>query len=136
MGSFEVILLDTHVWIWYLSNPELLSRPALAAVEAAKKDGRVHVSCISTWELFILVKKGRLVLTQDETAWVRRAEGLPFLTFVPVDNEIARLSVQLPAPLHEDPADRIIVATARSMGLTLITKDERLLNYSHIASVW
>jgi PIN domain nuclease of toxin-antitoxin system len=131
-----MILLDTHVLIWYLSNPELLSPPALEAVEAARNDGRVHVSCISTWEFFILVKKGRLVLNQDETSWMRRAEGLPFLTFVPVDNEIARLSVQLPAPLHEDPADRLIAATARSLGLTLITKDERLLNYSHIASLW
>jgi PIN domain nuclease of toxin-antitoxin system len=106
------------------------------AVEAAKAEGRIHVSCISTWEFFLLVKRGRLVLTQDETSWVRRAEGLPFLTFVPVDNEIARLSVGLPPPLHEDPADRIIAATARSLGLTLITKDERLLNYGHIASLW
>jgi len=131
-----MILLDTHAWIWYLSNPELLSDRAREAVDAAKKDGGIHVSCISTWELFLLVKKGRLVLTQDETAWVHRAEGLSFLKFVPVDNEIARLSVQLPPPLHDDPVDRIIAATARALGLTLITKDERLLNYSHIASLW
>jgi PIN domain nuclease of toxin-antitoxin system len=131
-----MILLDTHAWIWYLSNPELLSDRAREAVDAAKKDGGIHVSCISTWELFLLVKKGRLVLTQDETAWVHRAEGLSFLKFVPVDNEIVRLSVQLPPPLHDDPADRIIAATARALGLTLITKDERLLNYSHIASLW
>lgn len=136
MGSSQMILLDTHAWIWYLSNPELLSERAREAVEAAKKDGGIHVSCISTWELFLLVKRGRLVLTQDETAWVHRAEGLSFLKFVPVDNEIARLSVQLPSPLHEDPADRIIAATARALGLTLITKDERLLAYRHIASLW
>jgi PIN domain nuclease of toxin-antitoxin system len=131
-----VILLDTHAWIWYLSNPELLSARAREAVDAAKKDGGIHVSCISAWELFLLIKKGWLVLSQDETTWVRRAEGLPFLTFVPVDNEIARLSVQLPPPLGDDPADRIIAATARALGLKLITKDERLLNYDHVASLW
>jgi PIN domain nuclease of toxin-antitoxin system len=130
------MLLDTHAWIWYLSNPELLSARALEAADSARSQGRLYVSCISTWEFFLLVKKGRLVLNQDETAWIRRAEGLPFLEFVPVDNEIARLAVQLPEPLHEDPADRIIAATARSLGLTLITKDERLLGYGHIASLW
>lgn len=131
-----MILLDTHAWIWYLSNPELLSPRAREAIDASKKDGSIHVSCISTWEFFLLVKKGRLVLSQDETTWVHRAERLPFLTFVPVDNDITRLSVQLPPPLQDDPADRIIAATARALGLTLITKDERLLNYGHISSLW
>ena len=131
-----MILLDTHAWIWYLSNPELLSPRAREAIDASKKDRGIHVSCISTWEFFLLVKKGRLVLSQDETTWVHQAERLPFLTFIPVDNDITRLSVQLPPPLQDDPADRIIAATARALGLTFITKDERLLNYGHISSLW
>ena len=136
MGSSPLILLDTHTWIWYLSNPELLSERVLETVEAARKSGKIHISCISTWEFFLLIRKGRLVLNQDEVSWMRRAESLSFLEFVPVDNEISRLAVQLPEPLHQDPADRIIAATARSLGATLLTKDERLLGYPHIASLW
>ena len=83
----------------------------------------------------MLVQKKRLILSVDETVWIRQAEGLKFFRFIPVDNEIARLSVQLP-DIHPDPADRIILATARILGATLITKDERLWNYPHVTSLW
>lgn len=129
-----MILLDTHAWIWYLSSPDLLSPAALKAIEAARQKGKIYISCISTWEFFLLIKKGRLNLTVDEVAWIRRAEQLPFLEFVPIDNEICRLAVHLPE-LHLDPADRIIVATCQLIGATLVTKDERLLLYPHISTI-
>ncbi len=83
----------------------------------------------------MLIQKKRLMLSVDETVWMRRVEQLKYFQFVPVDNEIAKLAVYLP-DLHPDPADRIIAATARILGATLITRDDHLLSYPHIATVW
>lgn len=130
-----MILLDTHVWIWYLSNPTYLSEKAFQVIEEARRKEGIFISCISTWEFFMLVQKKRLVLSVDEVTWIRQVERLTFFRFIPIDNDIARLSVQLP-DLHPDPADRIILATARILGSTLVTKDERLLNYPHVATLW
>lgn len=68
--------------------------------------------------------------------WVARAAGLPFLHFVPVDNQIALRSIELPGDLHDDPADRLIVATALGLGLPLVTKDRRLHDYPHLRTIW
>lgn len=114
-----MIVLDTHAWVWWISAPERLSRRGREAIDGSMGDASVCVSAISCWEVALLVKKGRLELTMDPSDWISRCEALPFLRFVPVDNHIALRSVQLPAPLHEDPADRIIVATAQSLGRLL-----------------
>lgn len=131
-----MIVLDTHTWIWFISNPELLSKRAKAAVNAAVKDKSILLSSISAWELALLVAKKRLKLTIDVTDWIAKSESLPFIQFVPVTNSIAVKSVNLPLPLHPDPADRIIIATALSMGAPLVTKDKKLLNYSMINTIW
>ena len=96
----------------------------------------VHVSSISTWEVALLVRRGRLELSMDVADWVAKSEALPFLRFVPVDNGIALRPVLLPAPLHNDPADRIIIATALQLGATLITKDDKLRAYPHVPTAW
>jgi PIN domain nuclease of toxin-antitoxin system len=72
----------------------------------------------------------------DVAEWVDRAASLPFLRFVPVDNQIALSAVHLAAPLHDDPADRIIVATALSLRATLVTRDRRLRRYRGVKSLW
>ena len=84
----------------------------------------------------MLVKKGRLELRMDVEEWVAKSEALPFLHFVPMDNRIAVLSNQLAEGLHEDPADRIITATALVMGATLITRDQRLRDYPRVETLW
>jgi PIN domain nuclease of toxin-antitoxin system len=99
-------------------------------------DASICISSISCWEVALLVKKGRLELTMDPGDWIARSESLPYLCFVPVDNHIAQRSVALPAPLHQDPADRIIVATALSLGAELVTRDRRLHRYRHVPTVW
>ena len=106
-----MIVLDTHTWIWFISNPELLSKRANAVVNAGVKDKSILLSSISAWELALLVAKKRLKLTIDVTDWIAKSESLPFIQFVPVTNSIAVKSVNLPLPLHPDPADRIIIAT-------------------------
>jgi PIN domain nuclease of toxin-antitoxin system len=90
----------------------------------------------STWEVAILVSRGRLKLTMSPGDWVAASEALPFFDFVPVSNSIALKSVQLPGDLHNDPADRIIIATAVSLGAVLVTKDEKIRNYPHVKTAW
>ena len=131
-----MIVLDTHVWLWWISNPENLSSAANQAIDQAITESTIVISSISTWEVALLVDKGRLKLSIDVRDWVRKTESLPFVRFVPVDNTISLRSVTLPGQFHSDPADRIITATAITMGLPLITKDEKIIKYPHIQTIW
>ena len=131
-----MIVLDTHAWIWWVSNPEFLSENAKQIIDEAVANRNVLISTISTWEVAMLVSRGRLKLTMPPDDWVAASEALPFFDFVPVSNSIALKSVQLPGVLHNDPADRIIIATAISLGAALVTKDEKIRNYEHVKTVW
>jgi len=131
-----MIVLDTHVWVLFVSNPELLSKRAKRSLDAAMEEKGILISSISAWEVALLVAKKRLRLTLGVTDWIAKSEALPFITFIPVDNSIAIKSVNLPQPLHSDPADRIIIATAISMGAPLVTKDEKILKYPHVQTIW
>jgi PIN domain nuclease of toxin-antitoxin system len=131
-----MVLLDTHVWLWWLSSPELLSARARAAVDgAAAKDG-VLISAISTWEVSLLVQNGRLRLALPVEDWIAHSEALPFIHFVPVDSAIAVRAVNFPDPCHSDPADRMIAATALLRGVPLVSKDDRLHALPSIKCVW
>ena len=131
-----MIVLDTHAWIWFTSKPDVLSKKAQKAVDAAVKEKNVLVSSISVWEVALLVNKKRLKLSMDVTDWIAKSENLPFIQFIPVSNSIAVKSVNLPQPLHPDPADRIIIATALSIGAPLVTKDKKISDYAPIKTIW
>jgi len=131
-----VILLDTHVWLWWVSSPELLSSTAQHAIEEARKEGGVRVSSISTWEVALLVKRGRLRLSLPVEDWIARNEASSLLRFVPVDNAVATRSVNLPARLHPDPADRVIAATALLLGCPLVTQDNKLRDFAPLRTTW
>jgi PIN domain nuclease of toxin-antitoxin system len=131
-----MILLDTHTWIWFLSNPEMLSQRAAQTISGAVSKRSVCISSISVWEVTLLVEKQRLALSLDLEDWLAKAQALPSVSFIPIDNEIAYRSVRLPLPLHNDPADRMIIATAMKLDATVVTKDEKILNYPHIKSIW
>ncbi len=131
-----MIVLDTHAWIWFTSKPEALSKKAQKAVDAAVKEKNVLVSSISVWEVALLVNKKRLKLSMDVTDWIAKSENLPFIQFIPVSNSIAVKSVNLPQPLHPDPADRIIIATALSIGAPLVTKDKKISDYAPVKTIW
>ena len=131
-----MIVLDTHTWIWFISKPEVLSKRAKKAVSAAVMEKSVLISSISAWEVALLVIKKRLTLSLDVTDWIAKSEGLPFIQFIEISNAIAIKSVNLPQPLHPDPADRIIIATALSVGVPLVTKDKKLLNYPYVKTIW
>jgi PIN domain nuclease of toxin-antitoxin system len=119
-----------------VSRTTTLSQAAAEAITRAAEAERVYVSSISCWEVALLVRRGRLQLTQPVDAWIAHSEELPFLTFVPVDNAIARRSVDLPGELHADPADRMIVATALTLGAPLVTRDDKLWRYPFVETIW
>ena len=133
-----MIVLDTHVLVWWVSGAaEKLSKPAAAALGKARgKEASVFVSAISAWEIAVLIQKGRLVLSMDVEEWLSHAASLPELRFLPVDRHTAVQSVRLPGDFHSDPADRLIVATARRLNLPLVTADERIRNYQQVKSIW
>ena len=133
------ILLDTHYWIWLqFGTRQRLTADLLKAIDDAAKRGALLLSAISVWELGLLASKGRLDLDLPCEQWVQRALSTPGLSLAPLTPEIALASSFLPEPFHGDPADRIIVATARSLGARLVTRDSRILEYSrkrHVATL-
>lgn len=129
-----LVLLDTHTWIWWVVSPRFLSERAAAAIDESEGLG---ISPISCWEIGMLVAKRKLGLDRDVTAWVKRALSRPGITIVPLDPRIgldAALLDQRTFP--SDPADRMIYATARSIGATLITKDQRLRDFDPRGTLW
>lgn len=130
-----MIVLDTHIWIWYIDSPDILSPNALQAIEKAKQNDSVYISSISSWEIYMLEKKGRLKFKIPASLWIKKCERQSFFRFVPVDNDIARLAVDLNELLHSDPADCIIIATARSLGAPLVTQDEKILSYDNLETI-
>jgi len=131
-----MIVLDTHVWVWFISNPKLLSKAAKKAIDVSMEQKAIFISSISAWEVALLAAKKRLKLTMDVTDWITKSERLPFLQFIPVDNSVAVKSVNLPQPLHKDPADRLIIATAITIAAPVVTKDEKLWDYPHVKTIW
>jgi len=82
-----VIILDTHTWVWWVSNPEKLSAPARERIEKAVINKDIFISSISAWEAAMLTARGRLKLTMDVRDWIAKSEALPFLRFIPVTNQ-------------------------------------------------
>ena len=124
------LLLDTHYWIWMqLGEASHFTERMLTAIRQAAASGSLLVSAISVWELGMLEAKGRIRLKPSCEEWVKEALATPGLGLAPITPEIALESSRLPGPFHGDPADRIIVATARRMGAQLMTRDQKLIQY-------
>ncbi len=125
----SLVLIDTHVWVWLLNGDQKLNPKALKAIERSLSAESVLLSAISPWEVAMLVSKGRLTLDRDVGEWVQTATSLSGIRIEPITPEIAVASTRLPDVLHSDPADRLIVATARHLGALLITDDQKLIDY-------
>jgi PIN domain nuclease of toxin-antitoxin system len=123
------LLLDTHVLVWLIEGNERLAPAVRAAIDEAASHHLLFVSAITPWEIALLVAKSRLTLTSDVQVWVDAALSLPGVRLQPLLPEIAVGSTRLPWEMHADPADRILVATARHIGATLVTADAQLLRY-------
>ncbi len=130
------LVLDTHVWLWWLlGQPELSAteRDALDAMAAAGTPP--GVSAISLWEAQMLVSKGRLELDGPLTHWLPTAAAIETVTVLPISVGVVLALDALPATFHGDPADRIIVATARASGLPLATRDSNIRR-SRTVKLW
>ena len=126
-------LLDTNAWIRLILAPEQLSERARALLTRPDITP-LAVSAISVFELTLKVRKGKIDLRLPSDQWLDLALNPNLITVIPIDAEIARAANSLPEPFHQDPADRLIVATARLRNLTLITGDEKILQYAHLQS--
>lgn len=125
----EPILLDTHAAIWVSSDIALRPEGHEALLSAAAAS-QVYISPISAWEVATLVAKGRIVLTMSVRTWFLRLIGLEGALLAEMPPEVLIDSVSLPGSPPNDPADRILAATAREYGLTLVTRDQGLLDYA------
>ena len=123
----SALLLDTHALVWLMNNNPKLGSKAKDGIRRAYRQNCAWISAITPWEIGLLVGKNRLNLGKDVLVWVRQALEIPGVQFAPLDLEIAVASTRPPFEMHSDPADRILVATARHLGATLVTADGALL---------
>ncbi len=131
-----MILLDTHALVWYLDDPQNLSRRAEETISAGFRGEGAAISDITLWEIAMLVQKGRLTFARDVEEWLADLNTLPNFRKYRISSTVAALSTRLPDGFHGDPADRLIVATALDLGVPLVTRDGRIRAYPYIEAVW
>jgi PIN domain nuclease of toxin-antitoxin system len=136
MGREPVIVLDTHVLIWWLTDASKLSPPAKKAIAAAARDNALAISSISLFEIATLVRRERLRLAIDLSRWLGALLSLPQLNIEPISTEIAWTAGAYAVGVPGDPADRIIVATAQALGASLVTADDGLRAGAPIDTIW
>ena len=133
-----MIVLDTHALVWWVNGDSELSASAKKAIakEVDGENGLILVSCISSWEISLLIQKGRLTLATNVDDWLATVAEIDGVRFVPIDNDIAIQSTRLPGEFHLDPADRMIVALARHVSAPLVTADTKIRSYKHVRTIW
>jgi PIN domain nuclease of toxin-antitoxin system len=126
-----VILLDTHIWRWWVGGDSRFTPAHRAAIDSPEGAER-GISAISCWEIAKAVETGHLALSKPVDEWMDEALRHPGVTLLPLTPEISIESTRLPAPIHKDPGDQLIIATARVLKIRLLTADERILAYAHV----
>ena len=129
-----MILLDTHIWIWFADESNQLTKQHRHAIEHQRADG-LGVSAISCWEIAKLVEYNRLELACPIEEWMEVATTLSDIQLIELTPQIATASTKLLGNFHRNPADQIIVATARVYNLELLTIDERILEYDYVRTM-
>ena len=129
-------LLDTHAWVWWVTEDKRLSAAARRAIERSQGRGDLSLSLISVWEVAKKVEQAQLVLDRPVDQWLDSALAWPRLHLVELTRPILVESCRLPPPFHGDPADQILVATARDRDAAIVTKDQNIRAYAHVRTVW
>jgi PIN domain nuclease of toxin-antitoxin system len=131
-----VIVLDTHALLWWLGAPKLLSGAAARALRKISPDRPAIASAISAFEITTAVRRGRLALALPVEQWLGDASQLPELRFEPVTADIAALAGRFGDELPDDPGDRLIVATALTLALPLLSADRKLQAVTGLKTIW
>ena len=129
-------LLDTHVWVWWLTEDRRLSARAKALIRSRLAEQDLWISLISVWEVAKKVENKHLILDRPVDQWLDEAMTPPGLGVWELTRPILVQRCALPQPFHGDPADQILVATARHHGAVMVTKDQRIRRYAHVQSLW
>jgi PIN domain nuclease of toxin-antitoxin system len=130
-----MILLDTHIWLWWLHEPARLSQTAIDCIESEELQNGLLISAISVWEIAVKSGTGKLPLPLPIDDWFTQAVMHPGTVIEPLNPLDAIASTQLPGEFHKDPADRILIAIARRYNISLVTCDEKILNYHHVQTI-
>jgi PIN domain nuclease of toxin-antitoxin system len=130
------IVLDTHAWMWWVAADARLSRRALTAIRKAQEREDLWLSIISAWEVAKKVEKGQLALDRPLDDWLDLALAASGLQIAELTRRVLIDSCRLPPPFHGDPADQLIVASARAQNAAIVTRDSRLREYAHARTIW
>jgi PIN domain nuclease of toxin-antitoxin system len=128
-----MIVLDTHIWIWWVSNSSRLTQNHHQHIQQYSSQG-LGVSIISCWEVAKLVEKNRLNLSISVEEWLKVALSYPNIQLLDLTVPIRIQSTQLTG-FHNDPADQIIVATAKIYNCPLLTADNKIINYPNVTTL-
>ena len=137
-SELQPLLLDTHVWLWLILGTDPLSSAARRTIVDAATIGNLRIAAITLWEIAQLASRNRIVLGKPAIQWIEEAIIASFVAVEPLSAEVAVESCNLPDRFHADPADRMIVATARVTGGVLMTRDRQILAYAargHLTAV-
>jgi PIN domain nuclease of toxin-antitoxin system len=128
-----MIILDTHAWIWWLTESPNLAAKAAEKIRDAESVGIPVIAC---WELAMLVSKNRICLSMDVQIWIDLALQHPKIQLLPLTPEIAVIATRLPGDFHGDPADRLIVASCLVHKSVLISKDSKIQRWGYVKVIW
>lgn len=135
MTNRNDVLLDTHVLLWLMNGDSELSVNIKDLIKEACKESLLFVSAISFWEIALLESKGRISLNMPVDLWAKKILSLLYVKVIDLNHNIAIESCKLPGEFHGDPADRMIVATSRLLNLPLLTRDQKILDYSSLSFI-
>jgi len=135
LGAGALIVADTHVLIWAVEGSDRLGPSAMEAIEEAAASGSLVVSAITLWEVSMLADKGRIAFPSGVRRWIDTLLSSRGIRLLPLEPAIAVDAGCLPGIIHGDPADRLIIATARFLSCPLLTADGRILSYADAGHV-
>ena len=130
-----MILLDTHIWFWFVQGHPRLGNSHEQTIQAAIGSQRVAVSAISGWEIAMMINRGRVETNLGTLEWLKQALVPSGIEMLPLTPAISVESTQLPGDFHRDPADQIIVVTARVYNVPLLTQDSKIVDYAHVQTL-
>jgi PIN domain nuclease of toxin-antitoxin system len=130
-----MVLLDTHIWLWWLLGDGNLNNMQRRELDRLASDNSLSISWATIWETEMLERKGRIQLLPDFQSWIKLATRQDVVTVLPVDIELVIVQHRLPETFHPDPADRLITATSLLSGFPLYTRDQRIRE-SEICEIW